>query len=149
LQEKAANPQGLAAFLLAFLFLATHTATSGKEAHPMTFRFAASAAATISVAIATTCLAPPAHAQTPPDSQWRATSTTLSTLLQDGFKIVAVVNDNGGNAGPADTIFVQRDQSAFKCIDPQTDLKAKTRTAPPACFELVPPSGPVPGPDAK
>ena len=90
-----------------------------------------------------------ASAQPAPDSQWRATPTTLSTLLQDGYKIVAVVNDARGSVGPADTIFVQRDQSAFKCIDPQTDPKTKTQIAAPACFELVPPSGPAAASDAK
>ncbi|MFM0735786.1 hypothetical protein PQQ51_00905 [Paraburkholderia xenovorans] len=86
-----------------------------------------------------------AVAQAAPDSpsQWRPTPLTLSNLLQDGYKIVAVVNGARGNAGMADTIFVQRDQSAFKCIDPQQP-DARTKAA---CFELVQPSGPAP--DAK
>jgi hypothetical protein len=79
-----------------------------------------------------------ANAQTPPGSQWRASPITLSALLQDGYKIVAVVNGAYVNGGSADTIFVQRDQSAFKCIDPQQP-DAKTKA--PACFELVQPSG--------
>lgn len=100
----------------------------------------AALAATIAVAAASATL--PAQAQTSPDNQWRATSTTLSTLLQDGYKIVAVLNGAHGNAGPVDTIFVQRDQSAFKCIDPQQpDTKTRTPIAPAACFELVPPAG--------
>jgi hypothetical protein len=70
----------------------------------------------------------------------------LSTLLQNGYKIVAVVNTPRGAGGPADTIFVQRDQSAFKCIDPQ---QPDARTKAPACFELVPPSGTAPASESK
>ncbi|HEY4294960.1 MAG TPA: hypothetical protein VGM85_00650 [Paraburkholderia sp.] len=120
----------------------------------MTFRTAALAVATASVALLGAAAAVTAQAQaqgqTAPDSQWRTSPITLSTLLQDGYKIVAVVNDAHGNAGPADTIFVQRDQSAFKCIDPQQpDARAKTSVAAPACFELVPPSGTVPSAESK
>lgn len=112
----------------------------------MTFRFAALAAATASLTIVGAASALTVHAQTPPDGQWRATPTTLFTLLQNGYKIVAVVNGARGNASSADTIFVQRDQSAFKCIDPQQpDAKSKSATLPPACFELAQPPG-VPEP---
>ncbi|EIF29760.1 hypothetical protein BCh11DRAFT_05217 [Burkholderia sp. Ch1-1] len=108
----------------------------------MTFRTAMLAVAAVSITFLGGTAASAAQAQTPSDSQWRTSATTLSTLLQDGYKIVAVVNGAHGNAGPAETIFVQRDQSAFKCIDPQQpDAKTKTSVAPPACFELVPPSG--------
>ncbi|WP_176058788.1 hypothetical protein [Paraburkholderia sp. BCC1876] len=116
----------------------------------MKSRTAKLAAAAASVALLAAASPPPAQAQaqsqTPPDSQWRPTPTTLSTLLQDGYKIVAVVNSARGSAGTADTIFVQRDQSAFKCIDPQPpEARTKTPTTPPVCYELVPPSGtPVP-----
>ncbi|NPT53379.1 hypothetical protein [Paraburkholderia elongata] len=106
----------------------------------MTFRTAALAVATASVALVTAASSLCANAQTPPDSQWRASPITLPTLLQDGYKIVAVVNGARVNAGSADTIFVQRDQSAFKCIDPSpADAKARA-----ACFELVQPSGAAP-----
>lgn len=116
----------------------------------MTFRTAALAAATTSIALLGAASAFTADAQTPPDSQWRTSSTTLSTLLQNGYKIVAVVNGARGNAGPADTIFVQRDQSAFKCIDPeQPDARTKTSIAPPACFELVPLSGTAPSTESR
>jgi hypothetical protein len=99
------------------------------------------AAATVSVAIL--CAAAPlARADQAPDSQWRASSLTLSTLLQDGYKIVAMMNATHSNAGPADVILVQRDQSAYKCFDPaQSDAKTKSPGAAPACFELVQPSG--------
>ena len=111
----------------------------------MTFRTAALAAASTSIALLTAASSLGAHAQTPPDSQWRASPITLSTLLQDGYRIVAVVNGAHGNTGSADTIFVQRDQSAFKCIDPQQpDAKSKASVAPPACFELVQPTGATP-----
>ncbi|HEX3633947.1 MAG TPA: hypothetical protein VHV99_00345 [Paraburkholderia sp.] len=116
----------------------------------MTFRTAALAVATASIALLAGASPLTAAAQTPPDSQWRTSPITLSTLLQDGYKIVAVVNDAHGNAGSADTIFVQRDQSAFKCIDPQQpDPKAKQPVTPAACFELVQPSGAVAGSEAK
>ncbi|SIT44194.1 conserved exported hypothetical protein [Paraburkholderia ribeironis] len=116
----------------------------------MTFRTAALAVATASIALLGTASTLAAQAQTPPDSQWRTSQLTLSTLLQDGYRIVAVVSGAHGNAGPADTIFVQRDQSAFKCIDPQqSDARAKTPTAPPACFELAPPSGTPPAAESK
>ncbi|WP_144147962.1 hypothetical protein [Paraburkholderia sp. BCC1884] len=115
-----------------------------------TFRTPALFAALASTAFLGATAALTAQAQTPPDSQWRTTPTTLSTLLQDGYKIVAVVNGAHGAAGPADTIFVQRDQSAFKCIDPQQpDARSKTPIAAPACFELVPPSGTVATPESK
>ncbi|RZF29990.1 hypothetical protein EVC45_10375 [Paraburkholderia sp. UYCP14C] len=108
----------------------------------MTFRTVALAATT--AALTTAALTAHAQTPTPSDSQWRASSTMLATLLQDGYKIVAVVNN-----GPADTIFVQRDQSAFKCIDPQqADGKAKTSVAP-GCYELVPPSGTAPASESK
>ena len=91
----------------------------------MTLRTTALAVATASIAFVSVASSLSAQAQTPPDSQWRMSQTTLSTLLQDGYKI-----------------FVQRDQTAFKCIDPQqADAKTKASVAPPACFELVPPSG--------
>lgn len=111
----------------------------------MTFRTAALAVATASLTLFAAATALTVNAQTSPDSQWRASSLMLSTLLQDGYKIVAVVNDAHGNASPADTIFVQRDQSAFKCIDPSpADTKTKA-----ACFELVQPSGAVAASEAK
>ncbi|WGS49300.1 hypothetical protein LFL96_16275 [Paraburkholderia sp. D15] len=115
----------------------------------MSFRTTTLTAATASlaslIALATFAAATSssAQAQTPaPDNQWRTTQTTLSTLLQDGYKIVAVVNDTRSGASSADTIFVQRDQSAFKCIDPQQpEAKTKTAAMPPVCYELVPPIG--------
>jgi len=115
----------------------------------MTFRSAALAATTASLALVCAGATLAARAQTPADSQWRASPMTLATLLQNGYKIAAVVNDTHGNAGPANTIFVQRDQSAFKCIDPQQpDAKAKPAEAP-ACYELVPPSGAAPASESK
>jgi hypothetical protein len=116
----------------------------------MTFRTAALAAATASIALLSIAATHTADAQTPTDSQWRTSPINLSTLLQDGYKIVAVVNGAHGAAASADTIFVQRDQSAFKCIDPQQpDARAKTPVAPPTCFELVPPSGTAPAGESK
>ncbi|OLL29788.1 hypothetical protein BTH42_20310 [Burkholderia sp. SRS-W-2-2016] len=114
----------------------------------MTFRTAAFAATAAAITLAgTTALTAQAQTPTTSNDQWRAASTTLATLLQDGYKIVAVVNNGAhGNAAPADTIFVQRDQSAFKCIDPQQpDPKAKA----PACYELVPPGGAAPASESK
>ncbi|MFM0734191.1 hypothetical protein PQQ52_27285 [Paraburkholderia sediminicola] len=103
----------------------------------MTFRTAALAAATASFALITAASPLTVNAQMPPDSQWRASSLMLATLLQDGYKIAAVVNGAHVDSGSANTIFVQRDQSAFKCIDPSpADTKTKA-----ACFELVQPSG--------
>jgi hypothetical protein len=117
----------------------------------MTFRTVALAATAASIALGCATATLTAQAQTPAmsDSQWRASSTTLATLLQDGYRIAAVVNGARGNSGPVDTIFVQRDQSAFKCIDPQQpDGKTKTSAAP-ACYELVPPGGAAPPPESK
>lgn len=116
----------------------------------MRFRTAALAVATVPLAFLGGTAASAVQAQTPPDSQWRTSATTLSTLLQNGYKIVAVVHSAQGSAGPADTIFVQRDQSAFKCIDrQQSDAKTRASVAPPACLELVPPSGSAGTPEAK
>jgi poly-gamma-glutamate capsule biosynthesis protein CapA/YwtB (metallophosphatase superfamily) len=112
----------------------------------MTFRTTALTVVAASLAFAGAVSSLTAQAQTSSDSQWRASATTLATLLQDGYKIVAVVNDTHGSAGAADVIFVQRDQSAFKCIDPQqSDAKAKA----PACYELAPSSGPAAASEAK
>jgi hypothetical protein len=144
LQEKAADSQGQRLFCF---WLSKQQLQGG---FLMTFRTAALAVATASIALLAAVSPLTANAQTPPDSQWRASTLTLSTLLQDGYKIVGVVNGARGNAGPADTIFVQRDQSAFKCIDPQQpDGKSKTPAAPPACFELVQPSGAAGASEAK
>ncbi|HEX7932415.1 MAG TPA: hypothetical protein VF573_04940 [Paraburkholderia sp.] len=106
----------------------------------MTFRIAARAVAIVSIALFGAASAPALHAQTSTDNQWRASQSTLSTLLQNGYKIVAVVNTPHGDSGPADTIFVQRDQSAFKCIDPQTPDAGKKA---PGCYELAPSTGPA------
>lgn len=103
----------------------------------MTFR---TTLLTASFAFAATAVSSGVTAQTLPESQWRASPLALSNLLQDGYKIAAVVSGPRGNAGQADTIFVQRDQSAFKCIDPQqADARIKA-----VCFELVQPSAPAP-----
>lgn len=112
----------------------------------MTFRTAARAVAAVSIALLGAASATAVLAQTSTDNQWRASQTTLSTLLQNGYKIVAVVNTARGAGGSADTIFVQRDQSAFKCIDPQVPEAGKTA---PGCYELAPPSGTVTGSEAK
>ncbi len=102
----------------------------------MTFRTAALAAATASIALFTAASASIAHAQAAPGSSWRTSPLTLATLLQDGYKIVAVVNGPRGNVSSVDTIFVQRDQSAFKCLDPQ-QADANTKAT---CFELAQPA---------
>ncbi|CAD6507566.1 hypothetical protein LMG28727_00071 [Paraburkholderia kirstenboschensis] len=116
----------------------------------MTFRTAARAIAAASIALLGAASATAVLAQTPTDNQWRASQTTLSTLLQNGYKIVAVVNTPRGVGGPADTIYVQRDQSAFKCIDPQGPEAGKEagKNAP-GCYELAPPSGTATGSEAK
>ncbi|WP_025602612.1 hypothetical protein [Burkholderia sp. WSM2230] len=112
----------------------------------MTFRTAARAVAIASIALLGAASASATHAQTPTENQWRASQMTLSTLLQNGYRIVAVVNTPRGDGGPADTIFVQRDQSAFKCLDPQAPEADKKA---PGCYELAPPSGAATGSEAK
>ncbi|CAH2926964.1 MAG: FIG00463515: hypothetical protein [uncultured Paraburkholderia sp.] len=112
----------------------------------MTFRTAARTVAIASVALLGAASVTATQAQTPTDNQWRASQSTLSTLLQNGYKIVAVVNTARRDGAPADTIFVQRDQSAFKCIDPQGPEPGKKA---PACYELAPPSGATTGSEAK
>ncbi|CAB3648696.1 hypothetical protein [Paraburkholderia rhynchosiae] len=116
----------------------------------MTFRTAARAVATASIALLGAASALAVQAQAPTDNQWRVSQTTLSTLLQNGYKIVAVVNTPRGDGGPADTIFVQRDQSAFKCVDPQaSDAGKDVGRKAPGCYELAPPSGAATGSEAK
>jgi len=142
--QKAAASQGSAAFSFRL------SRSQLKEGVLMTFRTAALATAAASLTVLGATCHLTAQAQTPPDSQWRASAMTLSTLLQNGYKIVAVVNGAQGSAGPADIIFAQRDQSAFKCMDPQQpDARTKTAIAAPACLELVPPSGSAPATDSK
>jgi hypothetical protein len=80
------------------------------------------------------------HAEDTPDSQWRASPMTLATLLQDGYRIVTVLDGARGNAGSIETFYLQRDQSAFRCFQQrQSDLKTRTPDAPFGCFELVQP----------
>lgn len=116
----------------------------------MTFRTAALAVLATCSVLVSAPFASTVQAQTTSDGQWRASPLTLSTLLQDGYRIVAVVSDAHGGGAAADRIFVQRDQSAFKCIDPQpSDPRTKTPGATPACYELVPPSGSAPAAESK
>jgi len=93
------------------------------------------------VAVLFTFAASIAHAGQVADSQWRANSTTLATLLQDGYRIVSVISVPRGNAGSAETFYLQRDQSAFKCVE-QHLPEAKTKASGASsfgCFELVQP----------
>lgn len=82
-----------------------------------------------------------AHAGEAPESQWRGNPTTLATLLQDGYRIVSVVGDPHGKAGSVETFYLQRDQSAFKCVEQHPPLEPRSRTpnASFGCFELVQP----------
>ena len=81
-----------------------------------------------------------AHAGEAADSQWQANPTTLATLLQDGYRIVSVIGEPHGKAGSAETFYLQRDQSAFKCVEQHAfEPKPRTPTALFGCFELVQP----------
>ena len=72
----------------------------------------------------------PDHARQPVA---RLSRSRCPTCCRTATRSPAVVSGARGNSGPVDTIFVQRDQSAFKCIDPQlSDAKIKA-----VCFELV------------
>jgi hypothetical protein len=81
-----------------------------------------------------------AHAEPVPESQWQPSQATLFTLVQDGYRIVSVIEDRRGEANSTQTFYLQREQGAFKCIERhQIEPKAHTPEAQFACFELAQP----------
>ncbi|MGF6775711.1 hypothetical protein [Paraburkholderia sp. GAS334] len=101
----------------------------------MSARFAA---LTLTFPLAMASLA--AHAEPVPDSQWQASQVTLFTLVQDGYRIVSVIDERHGEANSTQTFYLQREQGAFKCVE-QHQVEPKTRTPEGqfACFELSQP----------
>jgi hypothetical protein len=80
------------------------------------------------------------NAEPVPESQWQPSQATLFTLVQDGYRIVSVIDERHGEANSTQTFYLQREQGAFKCIE-QHQIEQKTRTpeAQFACFELAQP----------
>jgi hypothetical protein len=82
----------------------------------------------------------------PPDDfagQWQDTDKTLATLVQEGYRIVAVTS--GGAAGKAASsrteYFLQRDRSAYRCSETEAmgpGAAAGKWTV--RCLELVQPA---------
>lgn len=80
------------------------------------------------------------HAQEAPDSEWQANPVTLATLLQDGYRIVSVIEAPRADAGSLAAFYLQRDQNAFKCLEQrQPEPQTKTPGTHFSCFELVQP----------
>ncbi|CAG4888732.1 hypothetical protein [Paraburkholderia gardini] len=80
------------------------------------------------------------HAEPVPESQWQPSQATLFTLVQDGYRIVSVIDERRGEANSTQTFYLQREQGAFKCIEQhQIDQKTRMPAAQFACFELAQP----------
>lgn len=81
-----------------------------------------------------------AHGEPVPESQWQASQATLFTLVQDGYRIVSVIEERRGEANSTQTFYLQREQGAFKCIEQhQIEPKTHASEAQFACFELAQP----------
>lgn len=82
-----------------------------------------------------------AHAA--PDAQWKDQSTTLATLVQSGYRLVAVDHAPSPNTpGVLTTVYyVQKDTSMAACSEAHrvVDAKKGTKTAEFTCSELVQP----------
>lgn len=82
-----------------------------------------------------------AHAA--PDLQWKDVSTTLATLIQSGYKLVAV--DHAPSPGSPSQLttayYLQKDASVFECREAHHVVDAKTGSATGefTCSELVQP----------
>ncbi|MDE1182006.1 hypothetical protein [Paraburkholderia sp.] len=98
------------------------------------------AAFLISVALGVTA----ARAQTAPDLQWKTVpSMTLATLVQSGYRIVAVTKmpSAAGSKSKAVTEYVlQKEASAFTCVEDGQPARASDDGASQfRCDELVQP----------
>ncbi|WP_244814035.1 hypothetical protein [Caballeronia sp. Lep1P3] len=87
------------------------------------------------------CVAAPAHADAPPNAQWRAAETTLFDLVQNGYGIVAVTSVATRSSGlPEDTYILQKTNSVYRCVETRAGESAASHSsAPPRCAELVKP----------
>jgi hypothetical protein len=78
-----------------------------------------------------------------PDMQWKETSTTFATLIQSGYKLVAV--DHAASSGSPSQLttvyYLQKDASVFACHETHHVVDAKTGSASGEfpCSELVQP----------
>ncbi|GAB7547454.1 MULTISPECIES: hypothetical protein [unclassified Cupriavidus] len=81
-----------------------------------------------------------AQAVQAPDSQWQRVGLSLSELVGRGYGIAAVTSDSSPNGVSTETFYLQRGESAYKCIEVHAiDFKAKKSAALFDCFELVTP----------
>lgn len=81
-----------------------------------------------------------AQAVEAPDSQWQRVGLSLSELVARGYGIAAVTNDSTPIGVATETFFLQRGESAYKCIEVHAyDSKAKKSAVLFDCFELVTP----------
>jgi hypothetical protein len=81
-------------------------------------------------ALAGLAVACAAHAE--PDTQWKPATTTFATLVQSGYRIVAVTDH---------IYYLQRDASVMSCPEPRGARSAATPGggSPFGCHELVEP----------
>ncbi len=80
------------------------------------------------------------QAEPVPESQWQPSQATLFTLVQDGYRIVSVIDERRGDANSTQTFYLQREQGAFKCIEQhQIEQRTHMPEAQFACFELAQP----------
>lgn len=81
-----------------------------------------------------------AQAVEAPESQWQRVGLSLVDLVGRGYGITAVTNDSSPNGVSTETFFLQKGESAFKCIEVHAyDSKTKKSAALFDCFELVTP----------
>ena len=82
-----------------------------------------------------------AHAA--PNQQWKDASTTFATLIQSGYKLIAV--DHAPSPGSLSLVttvyYLQKDASMFACNETHrvTDAKTGSTTGEFTCSELVQP----------
>jgi len=93
------------------------------------------------VALGVCCIGAAAYAEPLPNSQWRATETTLFDLIQNGYGIVGVTSAAARSSGlPEDTYTLQKTNSVYRCVEIRAAEFPATRSTPPLrCAELVKP----------
>lgn len=97
--------------------------------------------AALLLALALSNLTPSAHAETLPNTQWRASDITLFDLIQNGYTITGTTSVAARSTGlPEDTYILQKTNSVYRCVETRATDSAATRSITPLrCAELVKP----------
>jgi hypothetical protein len=81
-----------------------------------------------------------AHAKAEPSDQWRPSETTLATLVQSGYRIVAVTASAATTDMGTNAYYLQRDASVFRCFERRAGRSSeRSAFASLSCEELVQP----------